>query len=122
MKIESGYYKIKLKGRSLDDQYHYLRVFYKNKIKYLQMSHGIPQEAENYEEGLLNSYELIKRITHHRPIEVRHATITLSWKDEDGDPFQLKVRNIHALQRVFELFPRLAKAVHGDTSSFKAQT
>ena len=27
MKIESGYYKIKLRGRSLDDQYHYLRVF-----------------------------------------------------------------------------------------------
>ena len=112
MKIESGYYKIKLRGRSLDDQYHYLRVFYQKKIKYLQLSNGIPQEASSYEEALLSSYELVKQITHHHPIEVRNAIITISWQDEDGDPFQLKTRNIHALRRVFELFPRLAKALH----------
>ena len=112
MKIQSGYYKIKLRGRSLDDQYHYLRVFHLDKIKFLQLSNGIPQEASSCEEALLSSYELVKQITHHNPIEVRNAIITISWQDEDGDPFQLKIRNIHALKRIFELFPRLAKALH----------
>ena len=112
MKIRTGYYKIKLRDRGLDDQYHYLRVFYKGKTKYIQLSNGIPQEACNCEEVLLSSYELVKRITHYHPIEVCNAIITISWQDEDKDPFQLKIRNINALKRVFDLFPRLAKALH----------
>ena len=112
MKIQSGYYKVKLRDRSLDDQYHYLRVFHKGKVKYIQLSNGIPQDACNCEEFLLSSYELVKRITHYHPIEVYNTIITISWQDEDGDPFQLKIRNINALKRVFDLFPRLAKALH----------
>ena len=112
MKIQPGYYKIKLRNRSLDDQYHYLRVFNRGNTRYIQLSNGIPQEAINCEEVLLDSYELVKQITHHHPIEVRNAIMTISWQDEDGDLFELKIRNIHALKRVFELFPRLAKALH----------
>ena len=112
MKIQSGYYKVKLRDRSLDDQYHYLRVFHKGEKKYIQLSNGIPQDAYNCEEVLLKSYELVKRITHYHPIEVCNIVITISWQDEDGDPFQLKIRNINALKRVFDLFPRLAKALH----------
>ena len=112
MKIQPGYYKIKLRNRSLDDQYHYLRVFNRGNTRYIQLSNGIPQEAINCEEVLLDSYELVKQITHYHPIEVRNAIMTISWQDEDGDLFELKIRNIHALKRVFELFPRLAKALH----------
>ena len=114
MKIQTGYYKIKLRNRSLDDKYHYLRVFHRGETKYIQLSNGIPQEARNCEEVLLSSYELVKRITHYHPIKVFNVIITISWQDEDGDPFQLKIGNINALKRVFDLFPRLAKALHVD--------
>ena len=91
MKIQTGYYKIKLRNRSLDDKYHYLRVFHRGETKYIQLSNGIPQEARNCEEVLLSSYELLKRIT--LPSDICNVIITISWQDEyRWRPFSIKNR------------------------------
>jgi len=60
---------------------------------------------------LLESYTLVKRITHHNPLEVNNAVMTISWNDEDNDPFKIKMRNIQTFKNALNLFPRLAKAL-----------
>ncbi len=37
--------------------------------------------------------------------------MTISWNDEDDDPFELKMRNIQTFKNAFKLFPRRAKAL-----------
>jgi len=60
---------------------------------------------------LLESYTLVKRITHHNPIEVNNAVITISWNDEDEHPFEMKMRNIQTFKNALNLFLRVAKAL-----------
>ena len=87
MNLENSYYKIKSKSRRASNQFHYLRVFVENKKKYAQIDDGTPEEANDDIQILLESYTLVKRITHHNPVEVNNAVITISWSDEDEDPF-----------------------------------
>ena len=81
-----------------------------NKNKYVQIDDEAPQEANEEMQILLESYTLVKKITHHNPIEVSNTVMTVSWNDED-DPFELKMRNIQTFKNAFKLFPRLAKAL-----------
>ena len=87
-----------------------MRVLIKNKNKYVQIDDEAPQEANEEMQILLESYTLVKKITHHNPIEVSNTVMTVSWNDED-DPFELKMRNIQTFKNAFKLFPRLAKAL-----------
>ena len=111
MNLEVGYYKIKNRSRRASNEFHYLHVFIENKNKYVQIDDGVPQEANDEMAILLESYTLIKRITHHNPVDVSNAVMTISWKDEDSDPFEMKMRNIQTFKNAFKLFPRLAKAL-----------
>tara|TARA_X000001036_G_C19974423_1_gene519466 strand:+ start:85 stop:432 length:348 start_codon:yes stop_codon:yes gene_type:complete len=111
MNLDPGYYKIKSRSRRAFNSFHYLRVFMEGKNKYVQIDDGVPQEANEEMAILLESYTLVKRITHHNPVEVNSAVMTISWDDEDSDPFQMKMRNIHNFKRTMNLFPRLKKAL-----------
>ena len=111
MNLDVGYYKIKSKSRRASNAFHYLRVFVKDKNKYAQIDDGDPEEANDDMQILLESYTLIKKITHHNPVDVSNAVITISWSDEDSDPFEMKMRNIQTFKNAFKLFPRLAKAL-----------
>tara|TARA_B110001452_G_scaffold161491_1_gene134428 strand:+ start:1141 stop:1470 length:330 start_codon:yes stop_codon:yes gene_type:complete len=103
-------YKIKNRSRRVSNAFHYLRVLIENKNKYVQIDDEAPQEANEEMQILLESYTLVKKITHHNPIEVSNTVMTVSWNDED-DPFELKMRNIQTFKNAFKLFPRLAKAL-----------
>ena len=85
-------------------------VLIENKNKYVQIDDEAPQEANEEMQILLESYTLVKKITHHNPIEVSNTVMTVSWNDED-DPFELNMRNIQTFKNAFKLFPRLAKAL-----------
>ena len=87
-----------------------MRVFIENKNKYVQIDDEAPQEANEEMQILLESYTLVKKITHHNPIEVSNTVMTVSWNDED-DPFELKMRNIQTFKNALNLFPRIKKAL-----------
>ena len=103
-------YKIKNRSRRVSNAFHYLLVLIENKNKYVQIDDEAPQEANEEMQILLESYTLVKKITHHNPIEVSNTVMTVSWNDED-DPFELNMRNIQTFKNAFKLFPRLAKAL-----------
>ena len=88
-----------------------MRVFVKDKNKYAQIDDGDPEEANDDMQILLESYTLIKKITHHNPVDVSNAVITISWSDEDSDPFEMKMRNIQTFKNALNLFPRIKKAL-----------
>ena len=111
MNLDVGYYKIKNRSRRASNTFHYLRVFIKDGRRYVQIDHGVPQEANDEIAILLESYTLVKRITHHNPIQVNNSVMTVSWNDEDSDPFELKMRNIQTFKKALDLFPRLKKAL-----------
>ena len=112
MNLEVGYYKIKNRSGRAANAFHYLRVFIKNKKKYIQINDDVPQEANDEMAMLFESYTLVKRITHHNPIEVNNVVMTISWNDEDSDPFELRMRNIQTFKNALNLFPRLKKALN----------
>jgi hypothetical protein len=109
MKLEPGYYKIKRKGRYIEDAHHYIRVYIQEGKKYIQLDNDIPEPAEQLEEGILDDFMLVKKVV--RPIEVKHPVVSITWKDEDDDRFVMKARNIFALKSIFKSFPRVAKAL-----------
>jgi len=85
-------------------------VFIENKNKYVQIDDEEPVEANDEMAILLESYTLVKKITHHNPVEVNNAVMTISWSDEDEDPFEMRMRNIQTFKNALNLFPRVAKA------------
>lgn len=87
---------------------HYLRVFYKDKKKYIQFDHGLPQLAEDNEQDFLEEYHLISRIT--KPVEVSQIKVSVKWRDEEGE-FLMEARNTYSLKRIFEMFPRVLRAL-----------
>ena len=109
MNLEVGYYKIKNRSRRASNEFHYLRVFIEGNNKYVQMDEEEPVEANDEMAILLESYTLVKKITHHNPVEVNNAVMTVSWSDEDEDPFEMKMRNIQTFKNALNLFPRLKK-------------
>ena len=111
MNLDLGYYKIKNRSRRASNTFRYLQVFIKDARRYVQIDDGVPQEADDEMAVLLESYTLVKRITHHNPIHVNNAVMTISWNDEDSDPFVLKMRNIQTFKKALDLFPRLKKAL-----------
>ena len=111
MNLDPGYYKIKSKSRRSSNVFHYLRVFVESQNKWVQIDDEAPVEANDDMQILLESFTLVKRITHHNPVDVSNAVITISWSDEDSDPFVMKMRNIQTFKNAFKLFPRLAKAL-----------
>ena len=111
MNLDVGYYNIKSKSRRASNTFHYLRVFVKDKNKYVQIDDGTHEEANEDMQILLESYTLVKRITPHNPVEVSNAVMPISWKDADEDPFEMKIRNIQTLKNAIKLFLRLAKAL-----------
>jgi len=86
-------------------------VFIENKNKYVQIDDEEPVEANDEMAILLESYTLVKKITHHNPVEVNNAVMTVSWSDEDEDPFEMRMRNIQTFKNALNLFPRVAKAL-----------
>lgn len=114
MRIEPGYYKIRRKGYYLEGRYHYLRVYVKNRKKFLLMDNEEPTEAEKCEQDIIQEYEIVKRLTPGNPIEVHRAEIALTWQDEDGDSYRMPARNIHVFFKILKLFPRVAKALDLD--------
>jgi len=111
MNLEVGYYKIKNRSRRASNEFHYLRVFVEGNNKYVQIDDEEPVEANDDTQILLESYTIVKKITHHNPVEVNNAVMTISWSDEDEDPFEMKMRNIHTFKNALNLFPRVAKAL-----------
>ena len=111
MNLEVGYYKIKNRIRRASNEFHYLRVFVKDNKKWVQIDDEEPVDATDEMTILLESYTIIKKITHHNPVEVNNAVMTISWSDEDEDPFEMKMRNIHTFKNALNLFPRLKKAL-----------
>jgi len=45
------------------------------------------------------------------PVAVNNAVMSVSWNDEDSDPFEMKMRNIQTFKNALNLFPRIAKAL-----------
>ena len=86
-------------------------MFIENKNKYVQIDDEEPVEANDEMAILLESYTLVKKITHHNPVDVNNAVMTISWSDEDEDPFEMRMRNIQTFKNVLNLFPRVAKAL-----------
>ena len=86
-------------------------MFIENKNKYVQIDDEEPVEANDEMAILLESYTLVKKITHHNPVEVNNAVMTISWSDEDEDPFEMRMRNIQTFKKALNLFPRLAKSL-----------
>ena len=111
MNLEVGYYKIKNRSRRASNEFHYLRVFIEGKNKYVQIDDEEPVEANDEMAILLESYTLVKKITHHNPVEVNNAVMIISWSDEDEDPFEMRMRNIQTFKNALNLFPRVAKAL-----------
>jgi len=111
MTLETGYYKIKNRSRRASNSFHYLRVFVKGNNKWVQIDDEELVEANDDTQILLEPYTIIKKITHHNPVEVQNAVITISWKDEDEDPFEMKMRNIQVFKNALALFPRVKKAL-----------
>ena len=111
MNLEVGYYKIKNRSRRASNEFHYLRVFIEGNNKYVQIDDEEPVEANDEMAILLESYTLVKKITHHNPVEVNNAVMTVSWSDEDEDPFEMRMRNIQTFKNALNLFPRVAKAL-----------
>ena len=106
MNLDVGYYNIKSKSRRASNTFHYLRVFVKDKNKYVQIDDGTHEEANEDMQILLESYTLIKRITPRNPVEVSNAVMPISWKDEDQDPFELKARNIQTFKNALKSFSK----------------
>jgi len=111
MNLEVGYYKIKNRSRRASNEFHYLRVFIEGNNKYVQIDDEEPVEANDEMAILLESYMLVKKITHHNPVEVNNAVMIISWSDEDEDPFEMRMRNIQTFKNALNLFPRVAKAL-----------
>ena len=111
MNLEVGYYKIKNRSRRASNEFHYLRVFIEGNNKYVQIDDEEPVEANDEMAILLESYTLVKKITHHNPVEENNAVMTISWSDEDEDPFEMRMRNIQTFKNALNLFPRLKKAL-----------
>ena len=111
MNLEVGYYKIKNRSRRASNEFHYLRVFIEGNNKYVQIDDEEPVEANDEMAILLESYTLVKKITHHNPVEVNNAVMIISWSDEDEDPFEMRMRNIQTFKNALNLFPRLKKAL-----------
>ena len=111
MNLEVGYYKIKNRSRRASNEFHYLRVFVEGNNKYVQIDDEEPVEANDEMAILLESYTLVKKITHHNPVEVNNAVMIISWSDEDEDPFEMRMRNIQTFKNALNLFPRVAKAL-----------
>ncbi len=107
MKFEPGYYKVKVKDGYFGTTYHYMRVFVKERKKYIQIDHGFAEEAERCEEDMVHHYQLVKRIT--KPIEINNLRVLVSWKDEEGHEFKMTAANSAVLQKIFDLFPRLSR-------------
>ena len=110
MNLDPGYYKIKSKSRRASNVFHYLRVFVENQNKWVQIDDEDPVEANDDMQILLESFTLVKRITHHNPVDVSNAVITISWSDEDSDPFVMKMRNIQTFKNALSLFPRIKES------------
>ena len=68
MNLEVGCYIIKPRSKRAFKKFHYLRVFYVNNNKYVQIDDGTPQEANEDLQILLKSHILVKRIIYHNPI------------------------------------------------------
>jgi hypothetical protein len=111
MTLETGYYKIKNRSRRASHSFHYLRVFVKGNKKWVQIDDEEPVDATDDTQILLEPYTIVKKITHHNPVEVNNAVMTVSWNDEDEDPFEMKMRNIQVFKKALNLFPRLKKAL-----------
>ena len=78
---------------------------------YVQIDDEEPVEANDEMAILLESYTLVKKITHHNPVEVNNAVMIISWSDEDEDPFEMRMRNIQTFKNELNLFSRVAKAL-----------
>jgi hypothetical protein len=111
MNLEVGYYKIKNRSRRASNEFHYLRVFIEGNNKYVQIDDEEPVEANDEMAILLESYTLVKKITHHNPVEVNNAVMIISWSDEDEDPFEMRMRNIQTFKNELNLFSRVAKSL-----------
>lgn len=105
MKIEPGIYKVKERGHF--GKHHLLIVkLYNNGKRFYQIDGGVILELED--EVLLEQFKSLKPI--RQPICAKQVKLTLEWEDNDGDEFEVNMRDIQLLRRLFEEYPELARA------------
>lgn len=105
--METGYYKIRKEKGYFGTSTHYMRVYVKDRKKYIQIDHQYPQEAERVESQIAEQYVVVKKLI--KPVEYHRIRMTLTWEDEDGDRFKFEMRNHAVLDAIFQAFPRLKK-------------
>lgn len=111
MRLQPGYYEAK-KGERFDTTYHLVRVWIEGKKKYVQIDHSTPEELdEDKERWMVQDYVIIQQFDSLNPMVVQAPDVVVSFGVEGGGPHHLKVRNMFQLNRIFELFPRLRKAL-----------
>ncbi len=114
MKLAPGFYKLRTRdtwGRKFT-AFSYLRIRKEQQQRYMQLNHGLEEELDDEKEKLLlESFTIVKQIK--KPISVTNATISVTFRDEDGDPFEMQVRHVEGLDRIFNSFPRVYKELGG---------
>ncbi|MGL1885477.1 MAG: hypothetical protein OCD76_03090 [Reichenbachiella sp.] len=108
--LEPGHYKIKTTF-AYETSFSYLKVEFK-KGKYVLTFNNSFTHIVNDQDALnahMSGVEVIKKITHNNPPEYSSVRVKVSFKDEDGDKFEMTAANSIVLKDIWESFPRLAK-------------
>lgn len=124
MNLETGVYKIK--GRGVMSKCHYLLVFYQDSAKYYQLDAEVAQPCEENGRIPLDGLKVLKKLG--RPLLVKKVKLTLEWEDDDGDAYEMPMRDLQLLRRLFTEYPEIARAFGSkrwqalsNKSSFKAR-
>jgi hypothetical protein len=115
MNLKPGYYKFS-KGEGRHKTFHYVHIFMDNSKKlFMRIDNSIEQDLSSENESALidfrENYTLVKEYSKLNPTAVNMPRITISFKDEDGDPHEMSVRSLKRFEELLELFPRLRKAL-----------
>lgn len=114
MKLSYGYFKVESNFSEIDGGCHYFRVIKLNGVKHLIIDNRmpIPLTDPSLENAYLRGFRLIEDISPQNPIVVNNLKLTFSWKDKNGDQFQMSVSNQIELDHFWRQFPRVKKAFY----------
>lgn len=100
MEFTPGIYKI-----ISNKQAHKLNVFKKDGQVYFTIDHGLPETIASLEHIAIDKIEPWAANK-----SIKNAVITISFRDEKGDLFELSCRNVHVLRSIFQTFPEIKSA------------
>ena len=107
MELEPGAYKIRIKN-GMFDRTAYLRIFVKGGKKYYLIDHGGAQELSK-EDLYLDEVQIVKKQLW--PVAAKNVKVKVVFEDDDGDELGLVARDAYALERIFQRFPSIGKAL-----------